>query len=53
MSTRTQRNTFIVRKNGKQVFPEWPGEILADVSLTQSDIERMKRQGYLGAGWAR
>ena len=23
------------------------------VSLTQSDIERMKRQGYLGAGWAR
>jgi hypothetical protein len=23
------------------------------VSLTQSDIDRMKRQGYLGAGWAR
>ena len=22
------------------------------VSLTQGDIERMKRQGYLGAGWA-
>lgn len=22
-------------------------------SITQSDIERMKRQGYLGAGWAR
>ncbi len=21
--------------------------------ITQSDIERMKRQGYLGAGWAR
>jgi hypothetical protein len=33
MSTRTQRNTFIVRKNGKQVFPEWPGEILADGTI--------------------
>ena len=39
--------------------PEYPPDpICADtqpepkVSLTQWDIERMKRQGYLGAGWA-